>query len=150
MKNLLIIISLLLAGCTAVSPAAKAPEQGTDHISQVCFGEACFTVEIADTGAERALGLMHREYLAPERGMLFIFEGNSAYTFWMKNTLIPLDIIWLDEDKHVVYISEDTPPCKSDPCPSYGPSEPTRYVVEINSGAAKTSNIAVGSQALFQ
>ncbi len=80
---------------------------------------------------------MNREYLADDEWMLFVFDKPGIYSFWMKNTLIALDIIWLDEDYNIIYISSDTPPCKSDPCPWYWPKQSAQYVFEINGGLSQ-------------
>lgn len=106
-------------------------------ISKVCFNEKCFNVEIVNTPEARAQGLMEREYLNPDNGMLFIFDTEDKYYFWMKNTLISLDIIWLDKNKKVMFIKHNAQPCKADPCETFGPNEKAKYVLEINSGLAK-------------
>ncbi len=100
-------------------------------INQVCLSDRCFDVEIADTDSERQQWLMNRTALSSQSGMLFVFERESIYPFWMKNTVIPLDIIWLDTDGKVVDI-QTAQPCTSDPCPSYIPSWSGFYVLEIN------------------
>ena len=74
-------------------------------------------------------------------GMLFIFEKSGIYPFWMKNTLIPLDIIWLDENQNIVFIKKNALPCKEDPCPSINPNKTARYVLEINSGLVDKLNL---------
>lgn len=102
----------------------------------VCFNDVCKMMEVAVTPAQRQFGLMEREYLPADRGMLFAFPVDGRYSFWMKNTWIPLDMIWLDHTKEVVYIERHVPPCETDMCPSYGPDMPTRYVVEVAAGQA--------------
>ena len=74
-------------------------------IEKICFKDSCFDIEIADSDEERTRGLMYRESLCSGCGMLFVYGEEGNYKFWMKNTLIPLDIVWLDEDLEVVYIS---------------------------------------------
>jgi uncharacterized protein len=104
--------------------------------------------ELAYTDANRARGLMFRESLAEDAGMLFIFTDLNEHTFWMKNTLIPLDILWLNERKEVVYMVT-VPPCKADPCQSYGPLQKALYVLEVNAGFADRHKIGIGSQMEF-
>ena len=104
-----------------------------------------FSVEYAQTDEERAKGLMFKESMADDEGMLFIFDEEKSRRFWMKNTLIPLDIIFLDENKTVVFIHENAQPCKEDPCKLYE-SPPAKYVFEINGGLTKKKNIVIGSQ----
>lgn len=120
-------------------------------IERVCFQdqEYCFLVEIAETPEELQRGLMFRESLPENRGMLFIFPKEGVYSFWMKNTLIPLDIIWLDKEGKVVFISEKTSPCQSDPCQIINPKVPAKYVLEVNSGLAQKIGISVGEKATF-
>lgn len=100
---------------------------------QVCINSNCFNVEIARTEAERERGLMWRKSLAEDAGMFFIFEKEDFYPFWMKNTLIPLDIIWINVNNEIVYIAKNAPPCPEN-CKSYIPTEKAKYVLEINGG----------------
>jgi uncharacterized protein len=103
---------------------------------QACINDQCFNLEIVKTSAERTRGLMHRSSLPQDQGMLFIFPEQAKHSFWMKNTLIPLDIIWINNDK-IVHIENSVLPCQSDPCQSYVPNENALYVLEINSGLAQ-------------
>lgn len=125
-KMLVILAAILIISC---SPINKE--------TQVCFREHCYDVEVANTPEERAEGLMYRTEMPTKLGMLFIFDNLASHNFWMKNTLIPLDIIWLDENKKVVGINHDTQPCEEETCPSYGPEESSLYVLELNSGEAE-------------
>ena len=106
---------------------------------------AVYSVELALTPEDQGLGLMYRESLPERTGMLFIFPEAAPHHFWMKNTMIPLDMIWMDESGKVVFISANTPPCKADPCPNYGPDSPARTVLEIAGGKAQAEGITVGS-----
>lgn len=110
-------------------------------IPQVCNKNMCFTVEIADTPTEREKGLMNRESMAENHGMLFIFLASDFYNFWMKNTLIPLDIIWLDDQMNVVRILT-AQPCETDFCEIYKPGALAKYVVEFNEWTAEKYGIA--------
>jgi uncharacterized protein len=110
---------------------------------------AVYRLELARTPEEQQQGLMFRESLPERAGMLFLFSEGSAHQFWMKNTMIPLDMIWLDRDGKVLFISADTPPCKADPCPSFGPTTPATNVLEIAGGMAKKEKIEVGSVLKF-
>jgi uncharacterized membrane protein (UPF0127 family) len=99
------------------------------------------TTELAITEAERQLGLMFREKLDPDQGMLLVFEQEGYYSIWMKNMKIPLDILWLDKDKRIVHIERGVPPCKEEPCPSYRSEIPSMYVLEVKSGEVERNNI---------
>jgi hypothetical protein len=93
---------------------------------------------------------MFRESLPQRSGMLFLFANPAPHTFWMKNTMIPLDLIWMDEAGRVLFVSAETPPCKADPCPSYGPEVPAASVLEIAGGMAAKEKVTVGSTIRFE
>ncbi len=107
-------------------------------------------LELATTDEERAQGLMFRDSLAPDAGMLFIFEAEEPVPFWMKNTFIPLDMIWLSSAGEAVDVHAAVPPCRSDPCPSYAPSRPGRAVLEVNAGFASAHALRPGVQLRFR
>ncbi|MGQ0794259.1 MAG: DUF192 domain-containing protein [Deltaproteobacteria bacterium] len=95
----------------------------------------------AEVAKDKAKGLSGRESLCPDCGMIFIYEREGHYTFWMRDTLIPLAMIWLDAEGRVVHIVKDAPPCraKENPygeCRMYSPSIPAKYVLETNPKAA--------------
>ena len=106
---------------------------------------AVYSVEVARTPEETEQGLMFRETLPPGKGMIFLFTDGLAHRFWMKNTMIPLDIVWMDTNGKVIFVSANTPPCRSDPCPNYGPEAPTPVVLEIAAGMAEKEGVAVGA-----
>ncbi|MFH1895952.1 MAG: DUF192 domain-containing protein, partial [bacterium] len=95
--------------------------------TKVCFGSNCFLVEVVDTVEKRQRGLMFRESLDKNKGMLFVFDGVGEYDFWMKNTLISLDIIWLNENYKVVGV-QTAVPCEAGPCSHYSPNALAQYV----------------------
>lgn len=111
----------------------------------VCFGEECVEVEVARTAQELTHGLMYRESLEEGKGMLFVFEESGNYSFWMKNTLIPLDIIWINEDMQVIHIAEASP-CEEEDCPTYSPNAMAKYVLEVNQGYAREHNVKIGDE----
>ena len=121
----LLLISLLLTSCQTMDK------------NEICINDICFEIEIRDDNEERAEGLMNREELDEKKGMLFIFDDSSKYSFWMKNTLIELDIIWINENLEIVWIAKNVNPCEEDPCPSYMPQENAKYVLEINAGLSE-------------
>ncbi|AHB40578.1 MAG: hypothetical protein ACD_25C00118G0001 [uncultured bacterium] len=86
--------------------------------------------EVAETKEKLKTGLMFREKLAKNTGMIFIFGMEYTYSFWMKNTLIPLDIIWVNSRMEVVDVSREVPPCVTEKCPTYSPQYPATYVIE--------------------
>ena len=118
--------------------------QSASARAQIVFPDkTTVSAEIADTEAKRQQGLMHREKMADNEGMLFIFDVPGEHPFWMKNTLIPLDMLWLDRDLNILHIAHSVPPCKADPCPTYPPAAGTRasFVLELVSGFAKAHKL---------
>lgn len=112
----------------------------------VQLGGQRFVVEIADDDAERARGLMFRDELADERGMLFIHEREEPLAYWMKNTRIPLDILYFDDARRLVSQQRDVPPCSlGDRCPNYPSRVPARYVLELNAGEAAKMQLQNGA-----
>jgi hypothetical protein len=111
---------------------------------------AVYSIEIARTPEEQAQGLMFRESLPERTGMLFPFADPGVHKFWMKNTMIPLDIIWTDGAGRVLFVSADTPPCQADPCPNYGPDLEAVSVLEIAGGMAAKERVTVGSRISFE
>lgn len=99
------------------------------------------TAELAITDEERQKGLMFRERLDSDQGMLFVFEEEGYYSFWMKNTLISLDILWLDQKKRIVHVEHNVPPCRKAPCPAYSPRLPALYVLELKAGSAEENGL---------
>jgi len=123
---------------------------GAIERNQACFEDQCVEVEIARAKTEHARGLQFRSSLPRDQGMLFIFPDVKRHSFWMKDTFIPLDIIWIDESGQVVYMLENVPICQEEPCPVYTPSSRAKYVLEINAGQASVLNIKEGESAEFK
>lgn len=146
MIYLIIGVVLVLAGFAYL----LYPNMDVDTVLQEVIVHAgnrdvSFQVEIADTDLERRGGLMFRESLDQDKGMLFIFDSESMLTFWMKNTLIPIDIIFINSGLEIVSI-EEAVPCQEDPCPIYGSGEPSLYVLEINKGLSQELEITPGNR----
>jgi uncharacterized protein len=112
----------VLAAVAGLALATNSGAQSTESRAWVTFPRAQkVSVEIADTEAARARGLMFRKTLASDHGMLLLFEERGVHSFWMKNTLISLDILWLDSRGGIVSIAHAVPPCTVEPCPHYSP-----------------------------
>ena len=119
----------------------------------VALGGVPFRVELAITPEERVLGLSGHPPFASDAGMLFVLERADKYSFWMKEMLFPLDIIWIDAECTVVHITRNAPPQAPEQSladlPRYGPPAPVLYVLEINAGEAESAAVTVGSTARF-
>jgi hypothetical protein len=129
---------------TPKAPAAITPVAASGPRVVLPSG-AIYAVELARTPEEQAQGLMFRESLPAKSGMIFLFSDAAPHKFWMKNTMIPLDIVWLDGAGQVLFVSANTPPCRADPCPNYGPEIPAPIVLEIAGGMAAKEKVVVGS-----
>lgn len=138
---------IVLAAVAAVFLFAGFRNDGIAR-ARICFKDSCLMAEIADTPEARRKGLMMREKLGKGEGMLFMFESEGSYSFWMKDTLIPLDIIWLDDSLRAVHI-ETAQPCRSKDCPKYVPAMPAKYVLETNAGFAEKKGVSIGDVAII-
>jgi len=127
---------LMFSACTACAAGGPSVELGGKR----------FVVEVAETQQKQALGLMFRESMPADEGMLFIFPTESPRSFWMKNTRIPLDIMYFNADLVMVSISANTPPCRVSRCPSYPSLAPAKYVLELNAGVASELGVGPGSR----
>jgi Uncharacterized conserved protein len=137
-RRLLSCLMLALAGCASASG------------SWVELAGHRYGVEIADDDAERERGLMFRDELAADRGMLFIHERQEPQAYWMKNTRIPLDILYFDNARKLVSQQRDVPPCTlGDACPPYPSDAPARYVLELNAGEAARLDLRDGVELRF-
>ena len=104
--------------------------------------------EIADDNNERSKGLMFRERLDENAGMLFVFEDEQYQTFWMKNTLIPLDIIFIGKNLEIIDI-KNAVPCREEDCILYKSSKPSMYVLEVNGGFSAGNGIRIGDKIIM-
>jgi uncharacterized protein len=123
-KSNWLLILLLLA------VPALAQDIAFDTLS-VNMNQQHYNLQIADNNQRRSLGLMHRNSLPPEEGMLFVYPKLGNYRIWMKNTLIPLTVMWLDEQAQIVEIKLLLP-CKQAPCQIYSAARPARYIIELD------------------
>jgi uncharacterized membrane protein (UPF0127 family) len=113
------------------------------------IGEEKFKVEIADTDEKQIRGLMFRKSIPDDFGMLFVYKAEDIRGFWMKNTLVHLDLIYLNRDKQVVDMFINVPPCKNDPCQTYVSKKPAQYVLELRGNRAKELDIKIGDAIFF-
>lgn len=127
---------VLLAACTTQASITRVPLTLQSPASK----ELIMQVEVADTFEERKTGLMGRTELEEGTGMLFIFDQPQKLTFWMKDTLIPLDILFFDADKK--FVSRTTmQPCVAEPCPTYASNSAAQYALEVMQGEPLTKDV---------
>jgi uncharacterized membrane protein (UPF0127 family) len=133
-----LLVLLQAAACQAEPSVTIATKEGR-HLT--------FQVEVADTPAKRELGLQYRRDLAPDRGMIFVFPTESEHAFWMKNTPIPLDMIFISSAGEIVGVVEQAVPFSTD---SRSVSGASKFVLEINGGLSKRYGITIGDTVRFQ
>jgi uncharacterized membrane protein (UPF0127 family) len=136
------VAPLVLLGVTAAAAPATIP--------LTLPSGRVLTAEVMVSDHDRAMGLMFRPSLAKGRALLFVFETSDFHGIWMKNCRFPIDIVWLDEEKRVVHVAENVPPCKADPCPVYEPLRRATYVIEMNAGQARSDELEVGAMVGFE
>ena len=135
---------LLLLAISSLSACAGANQPWVE------IGGHRYQVEIADDDAERARGLMFRDAMADDHGMIFIHDAQEPQAYWMKNTKIPLDILYFDTGRKLVTQQRDVPPCSAgDACPIYPSNAPARSVRELNAGQAAKLKLQDGSEIRF-
>jgi uncharacterized protein len=140
-------LALVMIACGA-GPARKEGTPKTACVVVVtATGEHAVAVEVARTDAERAMGLMHRRSLTDDAGMLFVFAESDDHSFWMKNTLIPLDMIFIGEDGRVVGIVERAEPLT---LTQRSIGKPSRYVLEVNGGWSSQRGVRAGDVVRFE
>jgi uncharacterized membrane protein (UPF0127 family) len=146
----------VVAALLALAPAlACASKTGSDHsvptarvvVETSAGARPAVTVEIARTEQQRMKGLMDRESLPADAGMLFIFDETSVQSFWMKNTLIPLDMLFIDDEGRIVGIVESAEPRTLTPRTV---GKPSRYVLEVNGGWSRANGVRAGDRVRFE
>ena len=137
LKVVLIYCGLALSGCAFGGPWVE-------------IGGQRYVVEIADDDAERERGLMFRDEMAADRGMLFVHDREEPLSYWMKNTRIALDILYFDDSATLVSQQRNVPPCSlGDRCPPYPSAAPARFVLELNAGQAARLGLTDGAVLRF-
>ncbi len=126
-----------------------SPGQMLQLSAQIQLADQVIQLEVARTPEQQEMGLMYRTDLAPDRGMVFPFDPPRRVGFWMKDTLIPLDMVFLLKGK-VQAISSNVPPCKADPCPIYGPKALVDQVIELRAGQAEALGLKVDDRIVIQ
>jgi uncharacterized membrane protein (UPF0127 family) len=142
-RRFALVAPLALAACAAQAQEAEIQFKRSSLVVATAAREIKFEVELATNDAERARGLMYRKQLGPYEGMLFDFYQEMPVSFWMKNTLIPLDMVFISADGTVKHVHANAVPLTTDPVPS---RFPVRAVLEINGGSARLLGIKPGDK----
>lgn len=139
-KSLLIFLMIVIAGC-----ARNIDKNPNEILIYNGNNSVRINAEIADDNNEIKKGLMFRKNLGEKEGMLFMFTNEEHQTFWMKNTLIPLDIIFIDKSLKIIDI-KNAAPCKEEPCPLHKSSGPAMYALEVNGNFSVKNSIKIGDK----
>ncbi len=149
----LLLLGLPLVACQPSSTSVSAMERSPAGLEQVPLTITTsagkvrrFTVEVARTEAQQAQGLMNRQSLAPDRGMIFPYDPPQPASFWMKNTLIPLDMLFIRADGTIARIEANTTPLSLDPVPA---GEPVAAVLELFGGRSAELGITAGARVVW-
>lgn len=131
------------------SPAQNKMGQTLPISAKATMASQVIQLEVARTPQQQQMGLMYRKSLADDRGMLFLFNPPQPINFWMKNTLIPLDMVFM-LDGVVKAIAANVPPCTTSLCPTYGPNTPVNQVIELRGGRAAELGLKAGDRVTIQ
>lgn len=138
-RTLVFLVCALLTPCVLVAQQAPQPPLGTTKLTT---GIHVITAEVAATPHSRMIGLMMRDRLAPNHGMVFVFEDKSQHCFWMRNTLIPLSIAFIDDDGTIISIADMAPKSDASTCPP----RPIRYALEMDQGWFAKRGVSAGKK----
>jgi hypothetical protein len=144
MRPEIIILALLILIIIIILLFRKPSSKSTN----VKIGDTTVKAEIADTFITRMKGLMFRKNMPENEGMLFIFDKEDYYSFWMMNMSMPIDMIWINSEKEVVDITKNAQPCRIS-CQSYQPKEKILYVLEVNANFTDRHEVKINSKVEF-
>ena len=116
---------------------------------RITISGVVLSVELATTPAQKQKGLSGRDSLPPDHGMLFVFDTEGYWSFWMNDMRFPLDIIWFNSSRQAVFFEQGLQPCRPETCPTFTPSAKAMYVLEVNAGFVTTHDISPGDMFNF-
>lgn len=145
------VILLIVLAVGLITASWFLTDQPETHVILVTFANGgVLEAEVADTPEKLLFGLAFREELPPRTGMLYIFETTDRHRVKTRAFRVPVDMIWVDESRHVVHVIEGAPPCPQDPCPYFGPPpEKVRYLIQAAAGFAAQERVAPGDELKF-
>jgi uncharacterized membrane protein (UPF0127 family) len=137
-------------GCLLILASLTSCVHAQVKMIPLYVGSVEFTVEIADTMEKQMVGLMYRKSVPDDFGMLFVNNEEDYHSMWMKNTLVHLDLIFLNRNRQVVDMYINVPPCEKDPCETYPSRVRAMYVLELRGNRAKELNLKIGDTIFFR
>ena len=141
-RSLSLWVCALICALVAPGVMAQPAPQPALRTTKLTAGIHVITAEVASTPQSRMIGLMMRERLAPNHGMMFVFEDKSQHCFWMRNTLIPLSIAFIEDDGTIVNIADMAPKSEASTCPE----RPIRYALEMDQGWFAKRGVTAGKK----
>jgi uncharacterized membrane protein (UPF0127 family) len=147
-KHITVAILIFLIAATAAFSAWYFFLQPINTV-RIAFAGVTLTVELAKTSAEQERGLSYRDSMPPDHGMLFLFDSEANWGFWMHEMRFPLDIIWFNSQRQAVYIQQSLQPCTPQNCPVFIPSAKAMYVLEVNAGFVESHDVTLGDAFTF-
>lgn len=148
-KRIIICAVLAIVLVSTLSVAYLFLRPPTSNERQILIAGVTLTVEIANTPTEQTKGLSGRDKLPQDHGMLFVFDHEDFWGFWMIEMKFPLDIIWFNSNKQAVYVEQNLPPCTPQACPVFVPPVKATYVLEVDAGFAEIHNVTLGAAFTF-
>jgi uncharacterized membrane protein (UPF0127 family) len=139
------VLLILIAGALYAGYVLLRPPSAT----RIVIAGVMLDVEIASTSSQQQAGLSNRDSMAPDHAMLFVFDSEGEWGFWMKGMRFSLDIIWFDSQRNAVFMEQSLLPCTPQDCPIYTPPVKARYVLEVNSGFVQAHGITLGDMFSF-
>lgn len=147
-KGIVLVVALVAMG---LALPFMMGEKGTIYFMVELPNKEQVLAQVADNPQAHLVGLFFAEELRPNQGMLFIYEEEDAHKIWTKNVHFPIDIIWMDRDRTILHLEENTAPCPEEPCPVYGPNDPfTLYILQVQAGFVEKKNLKVGESLVFR
>jgi hypothetical protein len=144
---ILIALLIIISGCTTQDQEKKLKIKSV--IIMTADKNITINAEIADSYEEREKGLMNRTEMKDNGGMIFMFDYEEKLAFWMKNTLIPLDMIFINSNKTIIDIKHNVPPCTTEECETYISKEKAKYTLEINGGICEKNGVKEGDKIII-
>jgi uncharacterized membrane protein (UPF0127 family) len=144
-KRIIVVLAILVIAAVSISYFVLEPR----NTARIMIDGVTINVDLATTPAEQQQGLSGRSSMAPDHGMLFVFQSEDYWSFWMYEMNFPLDMIWFNSSRQAVFFEQDLAPCSPTSCPVLTPTVKATYVLEVNAGFIAAHRISLGDMFTF-
>jgi len=144
-RKAIVVLAILVIAAVSIGYFVFQPR----NTVRIMIDGVAFSVDLATTPAEQQKGLSGRSSMAPDHGMLFIFQSEDYWSFWMYEMKFPFDMIWFNSSRQGVFIEQDLPPCSPTVCPVFTPTTKATYVLEVNAGFIAAHRVSLGDMFTF-